>query len=151
MKEYLKKHQSVICIAAAVCLLGAAAFCIFRISHHDAQVDEQAENFKQLAQIVEQAPESEPVPTDEPVSEGEDVLARYNELFLQNEDLIGWIAIDGTTINYPVMQSKNNPNFYLKRNFEKEYSDLGTPYVQEDCAIAASDNLGIDGHPIKGG
>ena len=63
MKEYLKKHQSVICIAAAVCLLGAAAFCIFRISHHDAQVDEQAENFKQLAQIVEQAPESEPVPT----------------------------------------------------------------------------------------
>ena len=62
MKEYLKKYQSVICIAAAVCLLGAAAFCIFRISHHDAQVDEQAENFEQLAQIVEQAPESEPVP-----------------------------------------------------------------------------------------
>ena len=94
MKEYLKKYQSVICIAAAVCLLGAAAFCIFRISHYDAQVDEQAENFEQLAQIVEQAPESEPVPTDEPVSEGEDVLAKYNELFLQNEDLIGWIAIN---------------------------------------------------------
>ena len=151
MKEYLNKHQSVICIAAAVCLLGAAAFCIFRISHHDAQVDEQAENFKQLAQIVEQAPESEPVPTDEPVSEGEDVLARYNELFLQNEDLIGWIAIDGTTINYPVMQSKNNPNFYLKHSFEKEYSDLGVPYIQEDCDILTSDNLVIYGHHIKGG
>ena len=29
---------------------------------------------------------------------------------MQNEDMAGWIAIDGTTINYPVMQSKNNPN-----------------------------------------
>lgn len=49
------------------------------------------------------------------------------------------------------MQSRNNPNFYLKHNFEKEYSDLGTPYVQENCDIAESDNLVIYGHHIKGG
>lgn len=65
------------------------------------------------------------------ISEGEDVLAKYQELYLQNEDMVGWISIAGTTINYPVMQSGNNLNFYLKHNFEKEYSDLGTPYVQE--------------------
>ena len=34
MKEYLKKYQSVICIAAAVCLLGAAVFCIFCLIPH---------------------------------------------------------------------------------------------------------------------
>ena len=45
----------------------------------------------------------------------------------------------------------NNPNFYLKHNFEKEYSYLGTPYVQENCDIAESDNLVIYGHHIKGG
>jgi len=39
----------------------------------------------------------------------------------------------------------------LKHNFEKEYSDLGTPYVQENCDIAESDNLVIYGHHIKGG
>ena len=48
------------------------------------------------------------------------------------------------------MQSGNNPNFYLKHNFEKEYSDLGTPYVQENCDIAESDNLVIYGHHITG-
>ncbi len=48
---------------------------------------------------------------DTPVSEGEDILAKYKELYLQNEDMVGWIAIDGTGINYPVMQSKNNPEF----------------------------------------
>ncbi len=101
--------------------------------------------------MVEQAPTEETMPDDAPVSEGEDVLAKYQELYLQNEDMVGWLSIAGTIINYPVMQSRNNPNFYLKHNFEKEYSDLGTPYVQENCDIAESDNLVIYGHHIKGG
>ena len=82
--------------------------------------------------------------------EEESILPEYGELFLQNPDMVGWIKIEGTNINYPVMQTPNEPNFYLKHNFEKEYSDLGTPYVQEDCDIAASDNLVIYGHHIKG-
>ena len=39
----------------------------------------------------------------------------------------------------------------LKRNFEKKYSDLGTPYIQENCDLTGSDNLVIYGHHIKGG
>ena len=113
--------------------------------------EEQTEAFEQIAEVVEEAPESEPASGDTPVSEGEDVLAKYRELYLQNEDMVGWIAIDGTKLNYPVMQTKNNPNFYLKKNFEKEYSDLGVPYIQENCDILNSDNLIIYGHHIKGG
>ena len=45
---------------------------------------------------------------------------------------------------------RQDPNFYLKHNFEKAYSDLGVPYIQEDCDLAASDNLIIYGHHIKG-
>ena len=147
----MKNYKSIICVVAAVCLLGTAVFCGFRIYHYYAEVDEQTETFEEIAEMVEQAPTDETVPDDAPVSEGEDVLAKYLELYLQNEDMVGWISIAGTTINYPVMQSRNNPNFYLKHNFEKEYSDLGTPYVQENCDIAESDNLVIYGHHIKGG
>lgn len=146
----MKKYIMQICIAAAVCLLGAAAFCGYHICHHYAQVDEQTEAFEELAEIVDNATDEEEIPEDTPVSEGEDILAKYRELYLQNEDMVGWISIAGTTINYPVMQTKNNPNFYLKHNFEKEYSDLGTPYIQENCNIAESDNLVIYGHHIKG-
>lgn len=135
----MKNYKSIICVAAAVCLLGTAAFCGFRIYHHYARVDEQTEAFEEIAEMVEQAPTEETVPDDTPVSEGEDVLAKYQELYLQNEDMVGWISIAGTTINYPVMQSRNNPNFYLKHNFEKEYSDLGTPYVQENGDIVESE------------
>ena len=106
----LKKYQSVICIAAAVALLGAAAFCGCHIYHHYAQVDEQTEAFEEIAEVVENAPAEEETPEDKPVSEGEDILAKYKELYLQNEDMVGWISITGTTVNYPVMQTKNNPN-----------------------------------------
>ena len=52
MKEYLKKYQSVICIVAAVALLGAAAFCGWHICRHYAQVDEQTEAFAEIAEVV---------------------------------------------------------------------------------------------------
>ena len=146
----MRKYQMQICVIAAVALLGTAAFCGFRIYHHYAQREKQTEVFKQMAELVENASEESPK-EDTPVSEGEDVLEKYKELYLQNEDMVGWLSIDGTEINYPVMQTPNNPNFYLKHNFEKEYSDLGTPYIQENCTIAESDNLLIYGHHIKGG
>lgn len=146
----MRKYQMQICVIAAVALLGTAAFCGFQIFHHYAQVEEQTEAFEQIAELVDNAPEEAPK-EDTTVSEGEDVLMKYKELYLQNEDMVGWLSIDGTKINYPVMQTPNNPNFYLKHNFEKEYSDLGTPYIQENCTIAESDNLLIYGHHIKGG
>ena len=150
MKEYLKKYQSVICIAAAVCLLGAAAFCGFHVCDHYAHQNEQTEAFEKIADKVEQAQEDESQAPEIPLTEEESILPEYGELFLQNPDMVGWIKVEGTNINYPVMQTPNEPNFYLKHNFEREYSDLGTPYVQEDCDIAASDNLVIYGHHIKG-
>ena len=147
----MQKYKKYICLIAAVCLLGTAAFCGYHIYHHYTQEVEQEEAFEQLAELVEQVPDDEPIPDDKPVSEGEDILSKYKELYLQNEDMVGWISIAGTTLNYPVMQSKNNPNYYLKRNFEKAYSDLGVPYVQENCDLLNSDNLIIYGHHIKGG
>lgn len=151
----MKNNVKIICLIAAVCLLGAAAFCSYHIYDHYAKESEQEEAFEEIAEIVEQAQEQknpeETLPDDAPMNEGDDVLAHYKELYLQNEHLVGWLSIAGTTINYPVMQTVENPNYYLKRNFEKEYSDLGTPYVQENCDISQSDNLVIYGHHIKGG
>ena len=79
----MKNYKSIICVAA-VCLLGTAAFCGFRIYHYYAEVDEQTEAFEEIAEMVEQAPTDETVPDDAPVSEGEDVLAKYQELYLQS-------------------------------------------------------------------
>ena len=80
------------------------------------------------------------------------ILPEYTELFTQNSDMVGWITIEDTKINYPVMQSKNEPNFYLKHGFDKAFTDYGCPYVQENCDVQEpSDNLIIYGHHMNDG
>ena len=69
-----------------------------------------------------------------------------NELYKINNDLVGWIKIDGTRIDYPVMQ---NEDYYLRRNIYKNYSYYGTPYLAKYCDVKNSDNLVIYGHHIK--
>ncbi len=72
-----------------------------------------------------------------------------SKLYEQNHDFIGWLKIKDTNINYPVMQTeKERQDYYLHRNFYKEYSQLGTPYIAEACNIKTSDNIIIYGHHI---
>ena len=80
------------------------------------------------------------------------VIGEYVDLYNQNPDIIGWIRIEGTNINYPVMQTQDDPEFYLRKDFNKEYSLSGTPFMD-----AASDifmptcNWTIYGHHMKDG
>ena len=89
----------------------------------------------------------------EELAAAEAALARekYAALFAQNNDFIGWIKIDGTNVNYPVMQTPNKPDFYLKRSFDKTYSDCGVPYIDEACMTGISNNLVIYGHHMNDG
>ena len=76
---------------------------------------------------------------------------KYRAVQEQNSDFLGWLSILGTSIDYPVMQTVDEPNFYLKRGFDKQYSDYGVPYVQENCDLALSDNCVIYGHHMNNG
>ena len=76
---------------------------------------------------------------------------KYGALYEQNNDFVGWIQIDGTNINYPVMQTPDNPDYYLKHSFENTWSDYGVPYLDEACVIGQSNNLVIYGHHMSNG
>lgn len=69
-------------------------------------------------------------------------------LKIKNGDTEGWIKIDETKINYPIMQ---NGDFYLHNNFYKKYSISGTPYLASYCNVNSSDNLIIYGHHMSNG
>lgn len=63
-----------------------------------------------------------------------------------NSDIIGWIKIEGTNIDYPIMQ---NGDYYLHKDIYKNYSSHGTPYLAFYCDVKKSDNLIIYGHHMQ--
>ena len=86
-------------------------------------------------------------PALEKKSEEELRLEKYASLHEQNPDMIGWIRIEGTHIDYPVMQRAGDNEYYLRRNFNEDYSFLGTPFLDIRSTLSpASDNWLIYGH-----
>ncbi len=148
----MRKKICVILIAVLAVILGTSTY--FIIDHYK-EANKQAELYDELADLVDAAAQTDAAtePAEQILySEEKTLLPELAELYQQNGDLVGWISIADTNINYPVMQSVNEPNFYLKHGFDKEYSDYGCPYVQEDCDVQEpSDNLVIYGHHMKNG
>lgn len=80
------------------------------------------------------------------------ILPEYATVFMKNTDMIGWMTIPGTKINYPVMQTPDNKDYYLYRDFNKKSSTAGCLYVREECDVfKPSDNLTIYGHKKNDG
>lgn len=114
----------------------------FIISYYQDSAKQEA-IYDELVEVVEE----EKIKNDE-----SDLLKEYQDLYLQNDDMVGWIKIDGTKINYPVMQTVDESNFYLRRGFDKKYTIYGCPYMQENCNVdKPSDNLVIYGHHMNDG
>lgn len=145
----------------AVSVLGAAAiFCSAMFTHQYLDAKNSKAAFDDLTNLImeidepQKATEAEEADLSaEELAAAEAALARekYAALFAQNNDFIGWIRIDGTNVNYPVMQTPNKPDFYLKRSFDKSYSDYGVPYIDEACMTGISNNLVIYGHHMNDG
>lgn len=137
-------------IIISVVLAAVLAVSTFFIIRNKMDSAKQNEVYDNLAEIVEEDPPEE----NEGVtySEDKDYIAEYYELYQQNNDMVGWIKVDDTNINYPVVQSIEEPNFYLKHKFDKTYSAYGCPYVQENCDVQKpSDNIIIYGHHMNDG
>lgn len=76
----------------------------------------------------------------------------YQKFFDANEDMIGWLHIPETEIDYPVMQTMDDEEYYLHRNFFKENDRNGTLILDTDSDInKTSNNLIIHGHNMKSG
>jgi sortase B len=74
----------------------------------------------------------------------------FSSLYEQNNDMFGWISIDNTVIDYPVMQSVYDPDFYLKNDFNKNKNAHGSIYMDSNCSLS-SRNYILYGHHMKNG
>lgn len=88
-------------------------------------------------------PEPEPQPS---------MLPNLAPLHEQNPDLAGWLTIEGTVIDYPVMFRPGDDDYYLTRNFDGESDKNGSLLIQTGCDPSTSGtNVIIHGHNMKSG
>lgn len=79
------------------------------------------------------------------------VLEEYETLYNKNKRLIGWLKIEDTNIDYPVLQTTDNV-YYLDHNFEQEYDRNGSLFLDAECDIVhRNTNLIIYGHHMRSG
>lgn len=92
------------------------------------------------------------------------ILPKYQKLYEINSDLIGWLVIDDTVIDYPVMQTPEEEDYYLQLNFYRKPDKNGCLILDTDSVAgtgtkvwsytngtAPSTNLIIHGHTMKSG
>ena len=112
--------------------------------------DKKTENeFSDLQSMIDTA--ATPAPAGEDTASNG---AKFAALKDQNSDFIGWISIEGTSLDFPVMYAPDNKDYYLKHDFKHQYSDYGVPYLDEKTTIGAnaqSNNLIVYGHNMKTG
>lgn len=76
----------------------------------------------------------------------------YENIFSQNEDMVAWLVVEDTVIDYPVMQTMRNEEYYLHRDFYGKPDKSGCLLLDTDSTLydsAATSNLIIHGHNMK--
>lgn len=87
---------------------------------------------------VTAAPTVQPAVTPEPRD--------FTALLERNPEVIGWIKIDDTDVDLPVMQREGDNSYYLKHDLDGNWDDLGLPYLDYECDIQQSRHLILYGH-----
>ena len=103
-------------------------------------------NESQQETATETDAESLPLPTETELI----ILAQYEPIYEKNSDFFGWIQIAGTAVDYPVMHTPNDPEFYLRKDFYGDYSVSGVPFLSAECYEGCGNYI-IYGHNMKNG
>ena len=101
-----------------VCLIPVGQAYYLSFSH-----EKQQEELRSLLEMEEQQE------TEEYQNSSGEIQNKFKELKSRNQDLAGWLAIDGTDIDYPVMQCEDD-EYYLHHNFQKEKDKYGCLYLR---------------------
>ncbi len=145
-------------------LAAGAALCFVWATGAFGDLIREAQNHARLAELEEiqsapagqsalpaptPAPSAPSVPADTPTPT---VLPGLAPLFAQNPDLAGWLSIEGTVIDYSVMFTPQDKEYYLKRDFDGNPDRNGSLFVQQGCdPFTPGTNIIIHGHNMKSG
>ena len=142
----MRKWVAGLLLSISVILLTISLYFLMGFFVQERQDNQLQQELQELMQKKEDEPE-EDASGDSLIEVDAGILALHEE----NPDCIGWLTIDGTRIDYPVMYRSGDKNYYLHRDFNGEYSANGCLFLAEECVPGNSDNLIIYGHHMNSG
>jgi len=145
----------IICIVIAVACFGYAVWYYYQMKRTQDDVDKlasrvEAPNSSHQVVPIEETPQPEEA---EEVDWQPVILEEFKPLLTKNQNIIGWLTINGTDINYPVMKSlAGNGEYYLNHNFDQQEDRNGSIFMDDRCdVIKPTVNYIIYGHNMKSG
>ncbi len=157
----MKKVQIIILIAALLCFIGSAAYLgkYFWDRHVSAQnmnsvrellSDDEDINGPTASINDPDTASNESAVPETPARTAEGILKKYSRLHEANPDFAGWVTVDGTRIDYPVMYVAGDNDTYLHHNFDRAYDENGVPFLDGACSLNPdSDVLIVYGHHMN--
>ena len=141
----MKKSRKIL-IGILICVIIGS---VFYIGYYYVTQNKNEKVYKKLQkEVVKQESKEEEPQTEESHVE---IPIDFAQLQAQNPDIYAWIQIDGTEINYPVVQGTDN-QYYLKHLFEGKWNSSGCIFLDSRVAEDLSDRHSIIyGHHMKNG
>ena len=154
----MKKIVFTVTVVLLVIAFGVSAFFV---GNYLIEGKQQEDRYDQLAQAVSEA-QAATRPTAAPTKDSSTeattsateptMIPGYEELYKENPDTVGWLKIEGTKLNYPVMQTPEDPQFYLYKDFDKKDSKRGCVFAWAAADLnEPSDNITLFGHNMADG
>lgn len=144
----MKKKLFIIVKILAAVVVVLALFQLIRIAVTKQRTEAAFDDLRRrYAQISNEAPLNKEEST---INKAACVNEKLLKLHEQNSDCVGWLTIDGTNIDYPVMLSAETPEFYLDHDFNGDYDYHGVPFIDAHASPSA-DNITIYGHSMLDG
>jgi sortase B len=141
MEKNTKKKKSLLTLLIILC---AIVFCTsaYMLISYWAEGEKVENAYDELREI----------PDAQKTDKYSGLLPAYEKLYDLNMDFAGWLKVNDTEIDYPVVQTLSDPEYYLERNFAGEHSASGTLFLSEISDFwRPSDLLIIYGHHMKNG
>ena len=80
------------------------------------------------------------------------IQRKFRNLYEKNPDFVGWLTIEGTNVDLPVMYTPDQEQKYLRKNFDGDYALAGTPFIASGSdPEKPTTNVIIYGHNMKDG
>lgn len=132
-----------------ICLLSIICFivCSFKIITNYIFITKTTMKYGNLSDYKNEYTNSEQtLPDTDTQMEANNNLYDLNKI---NNNLVGWLSIEKTNIDYPIVQTNNN-DYYLSHDFWNNYSPAGVPFIDFQTNLS-SNNMIIYGHNMKNG